>query len=42
MIPLFISQVRLELSQVTKIDRTGVERDITARRHEANAGRLFA
>ena len=41
-LPLFISQVRLELSHVTKIEKAAVERDIAARRHEANIGKLFA
>ena len=41
-LPLFVSQVRLELSHVTKIDKAAVERDIAARRHEANVGKLFA
>ena len=40
-LPLFVSQVRLELSHVTKIDIAAVERDIAARRHEANVGKLF-
>ena len=38
-LPLFVSQVRLGLLRVTKI---AVERDIGARRHEANIGKLFA
>ena len=41
-LPLFISQVKLELSRVAKIDKAAVERDIAARRHEANVGKLFA
>ena len=41
-LPLFVNRVRLELSRVIKIDKAVVERDIAARRHEANIGKLFA
>src|SRR6478735_2448142 len=41
-LPLFVSRAKSQLSHVVKIDKTAVERDIAARRHEANVGKLFA